>query len=294
MTDRAPAWAAGAARLALGAALCWSAVSASSLSRPELSIERSQELWEQAQVERASASPKKALSSVDRLLGSYPDNPIYLSFAAQLFQDLKDPGREAAAWELFMPVAPFPAEACPRLGQAYRELGQDDKALDAFRRCLEADPGKSDLLFFIGQEQARQGRTAEAASYFERVLKRTPESPDALLGLARLKLAQDDLAAAQALVGRVLSKSPKNADALAESARIAEKRGDYQNAQRMLLTAIAESPSYADLYRMLGRVSLAAGDRAAALKAYSALRELLPEDEEAALRLKRLQDGSKP
>jgi tetratricopeptide (TPR) repeat protein len=287
-------WAEGPARVALGAALCWSAISAASLSRPAMAPEQAQALWDSAQAQHSAGRFAEALSSVDRLLATFPDSPIYLSFAAQLFQDLKDPAREAAAWQIFMAVAPFPTEACPRIGQAYHSLGQYDKSLAAYRRCLDLDPKKTDLLFFLGQELASQDRPQEAAKAYAQALERSPDSSDTLLGLARLRLQQNDIPGAKALVDRVLANSPKNTDALADAAMIAEKLGDYKQAQVYLTTAIAESPSYADLYRMLGRISLEAEDRPAALKAFAALHDLVPDDADAARRLSELQAASTP
>jgi tetratricopeptide (TPR) repeat protein len=279
--------------LALGAALCWSALRAASLQRPSLAAADAGSLWDKAKELRVEGRHRQALHSVQELLASYPDNPIYLSFAAELYGELKDPAREAAAWELFMPVAPFPTDACPRLGQAYRALGKIDKALDADNRCLELDPSKTDLIFFKGHELERQDRCADATVLYQKILERVPDHSDATLGLARCKLSDGDVAGAKLLVDRVLAGNPRNTDALASAARISEKSDDYKSAQQFLREAILQSPSYTDLYLMMGRVSLEAGDKDEARKAYTTLHDIDSKDPTAARKLKELEQSGR-
>jgi tetratricopeptide (TPR) repeat protein len=274
MSARAVALVSGAARLALGGALVWSAMRGAGLPRPGLSTETARELWESAHAEQTEGRADKALSSVKRLLASFPDNPIYLSFAADLYSELKDPAREAAALEQFLATAPFPSDACPRLGDAYRAQGLAAKALDAHLRCLALRPGQSDLLYFVGRELELEDKSNDAADYFRKALTRSPTFPDALLGLARLSLASGDLAAADKVVSQVLARSPENTDALLTAARVAEKRGDWSAACRHLEAAVRVSPSYAELYRMLARDAERVGDHEMARKAGETLREL--------------------
>lgn len=291
MTARAGAWRGGAARLVLGAALCWAAARASTLPRPALTAEQARALWEKAVEQRGEGFPKKSLSSVKRLLASYPDNPIYLMHAADLYRDLKDPVRETAALELFMGAAPFPTEACPRLGQAYRLAGKLEQALAAHRRCLELDPTKADLMLYVGLELEQQGRSQDAELFFRRVLERVPDYADAVMGLARISFARADDAGARRLVDGLLASHPNDADALLVSAHIDEKEGRLKEAQEKLLTAAKVTPSYADLFRALGRVSVNLGDRPRALEAYRTLHQLEPGDAAASRQLEDLQRG---
>ena len=49
-----------------------------------------------------------------------------------------------------MDRSPLPAEACPFVGHAYRQLGRYDDAVHAFERCAAADPLNAELAFFVG------------------------------------------------------------------------------------------------------------------------------------------------
>lgn len=281
----------GLARLTLGAALCWAAARATTLPRPGLTPEQGRELWERAVEQRGEGFPRKALASTEKLLASYPDNPIYLMFAADVLKTLGDGPREARALELFMQVAPFPTEACPRLGQIYRRLGQFDKALSAHRRCLDLDPTKSDLQLYVALELEQQERYEDAQIYFQRVLDKAPDYGDAVTGLARIKLGHGDAAGARALIDKLLLTQPENTDALMAAAHLDEKAGKLKEAQDKLLIAVKTSPSYPDLYRILGRVSLDLNDRKRAVEAYRVLHQLEPGNASVTRRLEELQQG---
>ena len=44
-----------------------------------------------------------------------------------------------------MAVAPFPADACPQIGNAYSAAKAPAKSLEAHRRCYESDPNQADM-----------------------------------------------------------------------------------------------------------------------------------------------------
>lgn len=278
-----------ASRVALAAAVYATGTMVTGEHLPKLSPEAAHSLLEQSDSKAKALDFKGALPPLLRLLASNPDNHNYLSREAEIYGGLKDYRREAAAWELFMAVAPFPTDACPNLGKAYAKAGQDDKALQAHERCLALDPTKPDLQFFLARAYEMRDRSQAAERLYLKILSTAPKYFDASLGLARLLMSERRDSEAEKLVSAVVSESKENPDALLLWARLADNQGRRELAKQRILQAIASSPSYADLYRILGRWYDRDGDRAGSLRIYSTLHELEPEDPVAKTRLAEFQ-----
>ncbi len=211
-------------------------------------------LWNAVTKAEKKGQPENALKSLEPLLQAFPDNPQYLSSSAENLGKLGRFAESAATWEKFVRVAPFPADACPHLGNAYESAGHQDKALDAHRRCLAMDPSKSDLMLFLGLALERRGQIEEAAKLYRTVLHQSPTYSDARIGMARIKLRQGNIQEADALAQQVLITSPRNSDALFVSALIAEKRDRPQEAIALLQKAIDIAPAYQELRVALKRL----------------------------------------
>lgn len=273
-------------RLLLAAALYATAGRANGERRPRLGSQQAKALWDQCRAKRKGGNHRGSLALVHRLLRSFPDSHIYLEFEAENYGLLGDARSEAAAWELYMQVAPFPTTACPQLGRAYSRLGFSDKAFEAHRRCLSLYPSNPDLMLYYALALQGRDRPDEAEKLYREILADYPGYHDAAIGLGRNLLRRDRLAEAEEILGPVVEKAKTNPDALLAGAELAEKKGNRPLAKERLRAAIALSPSYADLYRVLGRLCERDGDREGARRAYEALVKLEPGDADAAARLK--------
>ena len=134
------------------------------------------------------------------------------------------------------------AEAWSRLGELEAEKGRDAKAIDAWRRAVEAEPGRAgELLPRIEAGYSARKKPAE----YEKFLR------------ARLEVRPADAALHVAL------------------SRALKARGEAAEAIEVLARAIESVPSAVSLRVELGRQLLEAGQEREAQKAYSALLDAL-------------------
>jgi tetratricopeptide (TPR) repeat protein len=151
-----------------------------------------------------------------------------------------------------MERAPLPAEACPAIGQAYRRLGQIDKALDAFQRCYDADRKNAELAFFVGLGHEWLGKDEPAETFYKRALEIATDHQDSAVGLGRLRLHRNQYGEALTLAETVLAKAPSHVDALLVAGLAEQRAGHRQAARRHLEKAVALSHDYFDIHLALG------------------------------------------
>lgn len=193
-----------------------------------------------------------ALAPTKAIVERFPSQHVYLARLAEIYNKLERPKDEAAAWELFMDRAPLPAEACPFVGNAYRRIGQYDKALNAFERCFEADTENAELAFFVGLGNEWMTRFDAAQEYYERALGMTTSHSDSQVGLARLQLHRDKLPDALKRASAVLRTWPAHSDALLVAGLAEQRAGHRREARTYLEKAATLSKDYFDVHLALG------------------------------------------
>lgn len=248
------------ASAALATALFWTGGTADGTRRVSLSPGEAAALVARAEAAR-SGDARDGLAAVRRLLRASPREPRYLALRAELAGKAEGPAAEAAAWEAYASVAPFPTEACPMLGRAYDRAGEATKALDAYRRCLDWDPTKADQRLAYAKALAAAGRGAEAEELYRRVLRDTPDYDDAALLLGGLLLRRGDAAGAAKLIEPVAARRKDDPDALLFSAMLARDRGDLAGAETRLRRVLSLSPDYEDAKVLLDQVLSKRGKR---------------------------------
>ena len=115
---------------------------------------------------------------------------------------------EVRTWEEFVDASAVPIEACPMLPEAYRKLGDEEKALEAYERCLAFHPKNVDMLLYLGQAYFRAGRNADARRVLEQGLAAAPAYADYHLVLGVLDYAEDRAGSARGRFERFAALSP--------------------------------------------------------------------------------------
>lgn len=193
-----------------------------------------------------------ALRVTLELVDRFPARPGYLARLAQIYNRMHRPVDEVAAWERFMRAAPRPGQACPMIGKAYRGLGQYEHAIDAFTRCLAADPANASLVYFVGLGHEWAGEFGLAREHYAHALAMAPPGYESRVAMARVDLHQDALAAARDGAVAVLTQVPTHVEA-ALVAGLAEQRAGHRAAARRHLELAAKlSPDYFDVRLALG------------------------------------------
>ena len=223
-----------------------------------------------------------ALAPTLELHEVYPENHIYISRLAEIYDHLERYGEEAQMWELYLDRAPTPVEGCPQYGQAYQKWGDDhDKeAIAAFERCLSLDPTNTDSIFFLAHALELQGEWDRAATLYEKGIAISPNYTDLQLGLARCRVRQDRPEDARAAAERVLAKNPDKSDALLILGLVYMHEDKYAEAKKVLEHGAQVSPNDPDFPTLLVRVASNLNDRAEELRQYNRLVELKPDDKQ--------------
>ena len=194
-----------------------------------------------------------ALAPIRALHDAFPSSHIYIDQLATVYHHLTRFDDEAALLEEYLLKAPTPDSACPRLGLAYRAQGREDKALDAFERCLALDSDDPDAIFYLAHAEERAGRVDKAAEFYRRGLVWAPGYSDMSLGLARIDLRAGRVRQAKAAALDVLKKSPDNTDALLLAGLACLRNGEPSEARKHLERGLRLSPDNAELSRALAQ-----------------------------------------
>lgn len=127
-------------------------------------------------------------------------------------------------------------------GGLLADAGRLDEARTAFRRALELDPGRADVLLHLGMLSLREKDPSSARDWFTKSLAAEPSAAGTLaaLGLAQAQLG--DARAALESWDRALALDPGQYDTLFNRAVLAGRTGDAAGARRGLQRFIATAP----------------------------------------------------
>ncbi len=123
------------------------------------------------------------------------------------------------------------ASAWVNLGVVKRRLGDQDGALEAYRRALEAAPGNASALTNLAHLYTRQGRPEEARLALL-AAARGSSSPYSLLALARLEAERGRIRDAWKYLARARSTDPTIPEIWEAMGNLAAASGDPARARR--------------------------------------------------------------
>jgi len=140
-------------------------------------------------------------------------------------------------------------------GMAFEENGEMDKALAAYRKVLDVDPGQAELASRVAVILTRQDDFPEAIDILKDAIKANPKATEPLLELAFIYakyLRRTD----QALdyVNRAISQDPQNMDAYGRLCEIAIAAGDEKRALQTLDRAATQKSDNASFWVRLGKL----------------------------------------
>src|ERR1043166_1019619 len=118
---------------------------------------------------------------------------------------------------------------------AFEENGEIDKALEAYRKVLNVDPGQSDLAAHVAGLLARQDDFPQAIDVLKDAISANPNAPGPYLQLAFIYakyLKKTDEAVAQ--VNRAIALNPRNIEAYQRLYEIEIAAGEEKKALQAL------------------------------------------------------------
>src|SRR5881398_432441 len=140
-------------------------------------------------------------------------------------------------------------------GMSFEENGEMDKALAAYRKVLDVDPGQANLASRVAALLTRQDDFPQAIDVLKDAIKANPNAPGPLLQLAFIYakyLRRTDQAIDY--VNRAIALDPHNIDAYERLCEIALAAGDEKRALQSLDRAAATPNDDAVFWARLGKL----------------------------------------
>jgi lipopolysaccharide biosynthesis regulator YciM len=219
----------------------------------------------------------RAAAGYEEVLDEAPRHPEALARRIALCQELKEFERGLALvrrWRRVDRDAATRAEVELLLAQARAKAGEGDAdaARAALKRCLRRDRECAEAWAELGELEAEKGRDGRAIDAWTRAVQAEPGLGEALLPrIAAGYAARGRPADYERLLQREMERRPGESAFPLALARALKARGQSAEAIECLSRAIASSPSAPTLRVELGRQLLEAGLESEALKAYGSL-----------------------
>jgi tetratricopeptide (TPR) repeat protein len=140
-------------------------------------------------------------------------------------------------------------------GMSFEENGEMDRALTAYRKVLDVDPGQVELAGRVASLLARQDDFPQAIDILKDAVKATPNAPEPLLELAFIYakyLGRTDQAIDY--VNRAIAINPRNIAAYERFCEVALAAGDEKKALQALDRAAALKTDDATFWARLGKL----------------------------------------
>jgi len=141
-----------------------------------------------AEGDAAAAMPH--LNQAIQLFGQKPDAAYPRYLRAKVYSDNRESAKAASDLERAVALKPDFAEAWSDLGEARKNLSDDNGALAAYRRAVELSPDDAIAQTRLGSRLADTGKAHEAVSHLEEAARLDPKNQSALNALQRA-LRQD-------------------------------------------------------------------------------------------------------
>jgi tetratricopeptide (TPR) repeat protein len=173
-----------------------------------------------------------ALAEARQWADADPDNPIAFATCGDLAMRCGSFEEAASFYESAL-FFRRDAELNAKLGDAYRELGEETSALRAYRRALRLDDANVRAIVGTARAMLQSARQRlEARLEFQTALDLDPGNVDAQTGLAELDLAEGDTEGAMAGLDALVRNAPGAARAQLLLGKLLAERGDLQGARR--------------------------------------------------------------
>jgi tetratricopeptide (TPR) repeat protein len=208
---------------------------------------------------------------------------------SQLLLDHSNPDAAIALLEAFVRHTPY-AELYERLGDAYRQVGQESKSEQAYRQAVELEPDQMDHRRHLAQSLFDQAKYPEALNEYQRLADLEPDNANSHLRISEIyrRLRQFDKAEEQILLAKKLA--PGNLEVIYNEAAVYEAEEHYDDAVHVLSDAVAEvkaesefaparNRSLAILYQLLGQLYRDEQNYMAAVNTFGEMVRLGPEDD---------------
>ncbi len=223
--------------------------------------------------------PQQALPYLEEVIRRDPENFKTLLAVGQIHLGVKKLPEAKMHLERAVRLRQDSPELWNNLGGLSMEEGNDEAALERFKKALAVDPDFSFALTNAGLAYARLGDAAAAERMYRKALDVDPGDSDTADRLGLLLAKQDRLDEAKALFQKAIEARRDNASAINNLAVLYIRMGRPEEARAALRYGLRVAPREEMLYINLARIHVRAGDRARARGVLEQLLAAVPESE---------------
>jgi len=155
-----------------------------------------------AQIYRLQNDTQKADAAISHGLSNLPDNKDLLALkndiqteeAAGLYNSALNAfnsGNYPEALNSYLKIKIQTPEVLYSIASCYFELGENEKAIEYFKKVLEKTPNDTKAMYFIANSYVNLQNSGAAIEYLNKILKLEPANADAKNALASLKQGQE-------------------------------------------------------------------------------------------------------
>ncbi len=173
-------------------------------------------------------------------------------------------------------VVPGSTLAYLNLGKEYEARGEDDRALEAYRRAMAVDPEDASLPHTAASLLMRQGRLDEAAEYFRTAVRIAPDHVLARFSLGLLLMRGKQWREAADEFRAAVGRDPRFADAWLQYGTALYQGDDRPGAAEAFRRAVGLKPGNAMAHYNLGVVLGELGREEEARRHFEQARKLDP------------------
>ncbi len=238
-----------------------------------------------------SGSLREALAEAEEAARLDPKNPEPHWLLANLYfrQQGRDKGvardslkKAVKELESMRLDAPDDERSYFALGQAYLELEEPEKAIDAFEKYESLVPSTDAGYITIAEYYEQRGKHELAAEYLSKALKNQPDSPKSLLMLANIYSTKLDKAKdAVPLYKKLMEQTGENPAIKRQFASALLDTGDYVEAMHTLEEVTRATPDDQEAQILLARAVLGTKDYPRATQVLKDLLDYNPDNLEA-------------
>ena len=159
---------------------------------------------------------------------------------------------EVGIWGATVATYPLNARTQYNLGIAYHDAGDDDAAIEHYKKSLRLDPTSSDTHNNWGVALVDKNRWTEAMEQFNEALRLKPDDMNAVYNLGNACMQAGDFAGAIARFERAIQLSPEYTDAYYKLGLALVRAGRPREAVAPFRRALRLKPDYVEVHVSLG------------------------------------------
>lgn len=212
----------------------------------------------------------KAIKTYEQIIDLQPDFAQAYWYLAQLYAHVGSRKEELATWERTFTLAPNKATADRyfRLGNAFRDQGNSEKALSCYYKAIELDAKFFKSYRNLGEILIAQRRWDEAIACYHQALDQDPNQAWAYHQLGSVRLEQGEFESAIAALRQAIRLDPGYSWSYHGLVRAFLQQRKWQEAIDTCHSILAEVGEYPWVYTQLANAAVKIGNEAEAISSY--------------------------